>query len=198
VNEGTIDMSPSIGSAPQPADDPASLGRRLATDPGALRDCYAELSPMVLAYLRRLVPRDEAEDVLQQVFLDVWRSRDRFDPARPLEPWVLNIAHRRAVDHLRRQSRSPSDPAAELPGEIVDGDRDTSRFAERFADAVLVRDALEVLPVEQRETLVLAYYGDYTQSQIAGRLGVPLGTVKARSSRGLRHLASVLVPEEGQ
>jgi RNA polymerase sigma-70 factor (ECF subfamily) len=153
---------------------------------------------MVLAYLRRFVPRDEAEDVLQQVFLDVWRSRDRFDPERRLEPWVLNIAHRRAVDHLRRQSRSPVDPSVGLPVDVADLDRAIERFADRFADAVMVRDALETLPAAQRETLVLAYYGDYTQSQIAGRLGVPIGTVKARSSRGLRHLAAVLVPEEGQ
>ena len=175
-----------------------TLGRRLATDPRALKDCYAALSPMVLAYLRRFVPRDEAEDVLQQVFLDVWRSRDKFDPDRRLEPWVLRIAHRRAVDHLRRLSRSPVDPAVELPDEVRDLDRATERFADRFGDAVVVRDALDTLSDEQRETLVLAYYGDFTQSQIAGRMGVPLGTVKARSSRGLRHLASVLVPEEGQ
>lgn len=178
--------------------DPESLGSRLATDPRALKDCYAALSPMVLSYLRRFVPRDEAEDVLQQVFLDVWRSRDRFDPSRRLEPWVLNIAHRRAVDHLRRLSRSPTDPVVELPADVVDQDRGVQHFPEQFADASLVRDALESLPEVQRETLVLAYYGDYTQSQIAGRMGVPLGTVKARSSRGLRHLASVLVPEDGQ
>lgn len=193
--------------SPLPGTDPSAgtsigggdpLGRRLATDPRALKDCYAALSPMVLAYLRRFVPRDEAEDVLQQVFLDVWRTREKFDPERRLEPWVLRIAHRRAVDHLRRQSRSPDDPSVELPDDVADLDRATERFADRFADAVLVRDALETLPPEQRETLVLAYYGDLTQSQIAGRLGVPLGTVKARSSRGLRHLASVLVPEEGQ
>jgi RNA polymerase sigma-70 factor (ECF subfamily) len=152
---------------------------------------------MVLAYLRRFVPRDEAEDVLQQVFLDVWRSRDRFDPSRRVEPWVLSIAHRRAVDHLRRQARSPVDPAATLPPDPPDLDRATARFADRFADALEVRDALDALPPEQRETLLLAYYGDFTQSQIAGRLGVPLGTVKARSSRGLRHLASILVPEGG-
>src|SRR5690349_17385153 len=124
-------MSTVPGSDATPIDDPQGLGRRLASDPGALQDCYAALSPMVLAYLRRFVPRDEAEDVLQQVFLDVWRSRDRFDPSRRLEPWVLNIAHRRAVDHLRRMSRSPADPAIELPADVADGDLGAARFADR-------------------------------------------------------------------
>ncbi len=191
-------MTPLPGPEGAPLSGSSQLGWRLATDPRALKDCYEALSPMVLSYLRRFVPRDEAEDVLQQVFLDVWRSRERFDPNRRLEPWVLNIAHRRAVDHLRRQSRSPVEPGVELPTEPVDVDNATTRFADRFGDAVLVRDALDTLSAEQRETLVLAYYGDLTQSQIAGRLGVPIGTVKARASRGLRHLAAVLVPEEGQ
>jgi len=148
---------------------------------------------MVLAYLRRIVGRDDAEDVLQQVFLEVWRSRERFDPQRRLEPWIIGIAHKRSIDHLRRRSRqagthlvSLSPPDAEASG----------RFAEEFADAQVVQSALAELPVEQRETLVLAYFDDLSQTQIAGRLSVPLGTVKARSHRGLRRLASILVPEE--
>lgn len=185
---------------PRPLDDDhpgstALLGRRLADDPRALKECYAALGPMVLAYLRRYVPADEAEDVLQQVFLDVWRSRKSFDSNRRLEPWVLNIAHRRAVDHLRRRSRSLGDQQVELPDDI-DVDHETQHFADRFGEAMTVRDALETLPPDQKETLVLAYYGDLTQSQIANRLGVPLGTVKARSFRGLRHLAAALVPED--
>jgi RNA polymerase sigma factor (sigma-70 family) len=63
---------------------------------------YGALGPRVLSSLRRLVPYDEAEDVLQRVLVEVWRSRDRFDPDRSLEAWVFAIARRRAIDHLRR------------------------------------------------------------------------------------------------
>ena len=81
----------------------AVLGSRLAQgDPRAVDDCYQTLGPRVLSYLRGLVPYDEAEDVLQRVFFEVWRSRDRFDPDRSLEAWVFAIARRRAIDHLRR------------------------------------------------------------------------------------------------
>jgi RNA polymerase sigma factor (sigma-70 family) len=79
------------------------LGTRLAGgDARAVEDVYGALGPRVLSYLRRLVPYDEAEDVLQRVLFEVWRSRDRFDPGRSLEAWVFAIARRRAIDHLRR------------------------------------------------------------------------------------------------
>ena len=79
------------------------LGTRLAGgDARAVEDVYEALGPRVLSYLRRLVPYDEAEDVMQRVFFEVWRSRDRFDPDRSLEAWVFAIARKRAIDHLRR------------------------------------------------------------------------------------------------
>lgn len=162
-------------------------------DPRALEDCYRDLGPMVLAYLRRLVPAQEAEDVLQQVFLELWRSRSRYDPTRPLEGWVFGIAHKRAVDHLRRRARTLAGTEmlehAARPAE-------TATFADALATADAVREALSGLPDEQRQALVLGYFADLTQSQIAQRLGVPLGTVKARSYRGLRSLAASLVPED--
>jgi RNA polymerase sigma-70 factor (ECF subfamily) len=169
------------------------LRHRLADDPHALAESYQLHGPMVLAYLRRFVGRDDAEDVLQQVFLEVWRSRARYDPARPLEPWIVNIAHKRAIDHLRRRSRHDGTQIVSL----TEPDRAaTDRFVDEFAEAQVVTRALGELSVEQRETLVLAYFNDLTQSQIAGRMNVPLGTVKARSQRGLRRLAAILVPEE--
>ena len=159
----------------------SNLGARLAAgEEGAINDVYSALGPMVLGYLRRFVPRDEAEDVLQRVFYEVWRNRDRYDPTRSLEAWVLGIARKRAIDQLRRRH------ANDLAGD------DGRELAERYARANQVRGALERLPREQREVLALAYFGDLTQTEIADRLGVPLGTVKARAFRGLRRLADII------
>jgi RNA polymerase sigma factor (sigma-70 family) len=167
----------------------ASLRVRHATgQDGAIADVYAALSPMVLGYLRRFVPPDEAEDVLQRVFYEVWRHKDRYDPSRSLGAWVLGIANKRAIDHVRRQRRTAV-PVDELYG--IAGE-DGRELAERYARASEVRDALSRLPDEQREVLRLAYFGDCTQTQIAAQLGVPLGTVKARTFRGLRRLGQLL------
>jgi RNA polymerase sigma factor (sigma-70 family) len=169
-----------------------SLRARHATgQDGAIDDVYAALSPMVLGYLRRFVPHDEAEDVLQRVFYEVWRHNDRYDPSRSLGAWVLGIANKRAIDHLRRQRRTAV-PVEELYG--IAGE-DGRELAERYVRASEVRDALSRLPDEQREVLRLAYFGDCTQTQIAGQLGVPLGTVKARTFRGLRRLGQLLASD---
>ena len=167
----------------------SDLGARLAAgEEGAITECYSALGPMVLGYLRRFVARDEAEDVLQRVFYEVWRNRDRYDPTRSLEAWVLGIARKRAIDQLRRRHANvvPIEELREIAGD------DGRELAERYARAVEVRGALERLPSEQREVLTLAYFGQLSQSEIAGRLGLPLGTVKARTFRGLRRLADLL------
>jgi RNA polymerase sigma factor (sigma-70 family) len=167
----------------------SSLGIRLAAgEEGAINEVYAALGPMVLGYLRRFVPRDDAEDVLQRVFYEVWRNRDRYDPTRSLEAWVLGIARKRAIDLLRRRHANvvPIEELRDIAGD------DGRELAERFARANEVRGALERLPKEQREVLTLAYFGELTQTEIADRLGVPLGTVKARAFRGLRRLADIL------
>lgn len=170
-----------------------AIGPRLGDDPDAFRDCYERLGPVVLAYVRRYVPGDEAEDVRQQVFLEVWRSRSRFDRDRRLEPWVLAIAKRRAIDHLRYRTRRPSEATPDLHRLEDAGPVD---FAELHAERSLLQGALAALPHEQRETLELAYFEDLTQRQIAERLGVPLGTIKARAFRALRNLATTLVPSD--
>src|ERR687898_3331478 len=154
----------------------------------AIEEIYLALGSTVRSYLQHLVGRDDAEDVLQRVFYEVWRHNGRYDPSRSLPAWVLGIARKRAIDHLRRRRNIPValDNLYEVVGE------DGRELAERYARCYEVRDALNRLPDEQREVLVLAYFGSFTQSEIATHLGVPLGTVKARSFRGLRRLAELL------
>lgn len=179
--------------APVASRAPHATGRdRPAGGPeAALRGCYVQLGPMVLGYLRRLVGPAEAEDVLQHTFIEVWRSWDRYDPERSIEAWVLAIARRRAIDALRRRRTVlPLDAVGDVAGE------DGRQLADRYARAAQVRAALLRLPAEQREVLTLGYFADCPQAEIADRLGVPLGTVKARTFRGLRRLAELLAGDE--
>jgi RNA polymerase sigma factor (sigma-70 family) len=167
----------------------ASLGARLARrDESALEDAYATYGPSLLAYLRRYVGPDEAEDVLQRTFLDVWRSAERYDPDQRLAGWLFTIAHRRAIDALRGR-RHPVVDVEAVRGLVGEDGRET---AQRYADAAEVRAALAQLPEHERRVLELAYFADLTQREIAERLGVPLGTVKGRAARGTRRLATLL------
>jgi RNA polymerase sigma factor (sigma-70 family) len=171
----------------------SGLGGRLAHDrQGAIGEIYAALGSTVHRYLQGLVGHDDAEDVLQRVFYEVWRHNARYDPSRSLAAWVLGIARKRAIDHLRRRRNMAV--ALEDLDEVVG--EDGRELADRYARRYEVRDALNRLPDAQREVLVLAYFGRFTQSEIATHLGVPLGTVKARSFRGLRRLAESLSPDQ--
>ncbi len=166
-----------------------SIGRRLAGgESDALEECYRTLGPLVLAYLRRYVPAADVEDVLQRVFYEVWRARERFDPDRSLRAWVLGIAQKRAIDQLRRHHDKvvTLDAVRELTGD------DGRVTADRIMWADELRGALGQLPDLQRQVIAMAYFGGYTQSEIAAVLGVPLGTVKTRTARGLQRLAGLL------
>jgi RNA polymerase sigma-70 factor (ECF subfamily) len=168
---------------------PDDLGERLHRgSPEALEDCYRRFGPLVMSYLSRYLPQPDIEDVLQRVFLEVWRVHDRYDPGQPLRAWVLGIARKRAIDQLRKRRDAvvPLDALREIGGE------DGREVAERFGWADEVRTALDLLPDLQRTVLELAYFSGYTQPEIAAALGVPLGTVKTRTSRGLQRLAGLL------
>jgi RNA polymerase sigma factor (sigma-70 family) len=167
------------------------LGAQLVHDrQEAIGEIYVALGATVRSYLHGLVGHDDADDILQRVFYEVWQHNRRYDPARSLTAWVFGIARKRAIDHLRRR-RNIAIALHDL--EDVAGE-DGRELAERYARAHEVRDALNRLPDEQREVLVLAYFGQFTQSEIATHLEVPLGTVKARAFRGLRRLAQFLNP----
>ena len=161
--------------------------RLVAGDERALEECYRRYGPSVRGYLHRFVPPADVDDVLQETFLDVWRCRGQLDPGRRFEPWLFAIARRRAIDALRRR-RGVVDVGVvrDLMGE--DGDQ----LAEQLAWAAEIRAALLQMPPEQREAIELAYFGQLTQREIAERLAIPLGTVKARVSRGLRRLAVIM------
>jgi RNA polymerase sigma factor (sigma-70 family) len=169
------------------------LGARLAYDrQEAIEEIYAALGATVRSYLQRMVGHDDADDILQRVFYEVWRHNRRYDPSRSLTAWVLGIARNRAIDHLRRR-RNIAIALNDL--DDVAGE-DGRELAERYARSKDVRDALNRLPHEQREVLFLAYFGRFTQAEIAVHLDVPLGTVKARAFRGLRRLAELLGPRQ--
>lgn len=173
----------------------SGLSARLVDgDERALTESYLLYGSMVRRYLRRFVGPDEQDDLLQIVFLEVWRSRERIDPSRPLEAWLFGIARKRAIDHLRRRRHDvvPVDAIRGLVGD--DGDV----FAERVAWSAEVQTALARLSSEQRESITLSYFGGLSQSEIAQHLGVPLGTVKARMARGMRALSGAILGGEEQ
>lgn len=183
--------APDEGAVPATADDPGGLAKRLvAGDESALTECYEALGSLVRAYLRRFVGT-EADDVLQVVFFELWRSRARLDPSRSLEGFVFSLARRRAIDSLRR--RPPQH--ADIDGYQWLAGEDGDAFVERFVLAARVKRALGDLPAEQRESLVLAYFAGKTQQEISEALRIPIGTIKARMARGMRRLAVTLVEE---
>lgn len=195
MSEGTEGLPPdeplTVSAPVADAGEPAlaDVGARLvAGEPSAIEDAYRMLGPLVLGYLRRYVPADDVEDVAQRVFYELWRVHDRFDPRYSLRTWVVGIARKRAIDHLRRRREQvvPLDAVREVSGD------DGREIAERFAWADELRAALGALPEAQREVIELAYFGEMTQTEVAERLGIPLGTVKTRTARGLQRLAGLL------
>lgn len=140
--------------------------------------------------LRIIGDRQRAEDAVQDAFLDVWRSAPRFDADRgAARAWILAIVHRRAVDVVRREERRRREPVITESDLWSEPANETIWLA---AERRSLRDALDRLSVEHREVLLLAYYGGLTQSEIATRLQLPLGTVKSRTWAALARLGSLL------
>jgi RNA polymerase sigma-70 factor, ECF subfamily len=172
------------------ADDQALLARIVEEDAGAFETLYARYSAAAYSVAMGLL-RDaaQAQEVTQDVFLAIWRGARGFDPARgSARTWILSVAHHKSVDAVRRSRRNPTVPLSET----MTGDADVIEAAQARVDAGHVRRALEGLSIEQRAAIVLAYYGGYTQQEIAQRLGVPLGTIKTRMRDGLLRLRTAL------
>jgi RNA polymerase sigma-70 factor (ECF subfamily) len=153
-------------------------------------DRYRVLSYSV-AY-RLLGNAADAEDVVQEAFVNVWRAAGTFRPGRGGgRAWLMSIVHHRAIDRLRGRGSRPVTTHLDDALPIADTADVWTEVSQRLTGTE-VRRALDALPSEQRESIELAYFGGLSQSEIAGRLNVPLGTVKGRMRLGLKRLRSLL------
>ncbi len=183
-----------VGDGPAGAD---LVLRIRAGDRSAVDELYDRYSRPAFALARRILADDVlAEDVVQDVFLSVWRDPGAFDAARgSFSSWLLAMVHHKAVDavrreesHRRRQIRAEDDLA--LSTRAAGGDVEDEAWSRVVSEQV--RGALNSLPAPQREALTLAYYGGYTQREVAALTGAPLGTVKTRMLAGMRRLKEEL------
>ena len=170
----------------------AAVGRGDHDALGALYDRFGRVAYGLA--VRILKDPTLAEDAVQEAFLAVWRSAKSFksERAKP-STWVLMLVHHRAVDLVRREQWRRGDPLESAPEPASDPVDANSLILNDRRTAV--RSALRELPDDQRRALELAYYGGLTQSQLATRLGVPIGTIKSRMFAGLGRLRELLVAE---
>ena len=173
--------------------DEALVALAARSEHPALAELYDRYGRSAYGLARRIVRDDTlAEDAVQEAFLALWRTASRFVPERgKASTWILTLVHRRAVDLVRREERRRAAPleGTEEPDERALAADEEIELSDRRR---LVQEALRQLPDEQREALELAYYGGLTQTELAERLGVPLGTIKSRMFTGLRRLRDLL------
>jgi len=171
--------------------DEAVLALIARADEQALSELYRRFARLAYGLAFRILRDDAlAQDAVQEAFLGVWRSAGRFtaERAKP-STWLLTLVHRRAVDLVRREERRRTEP---LQPDSEAADSEAPDEAELLNERQTIREALRKLPPEQREAIELAYYGGYTQSELAERLGQPLGTIKSRMFTGLGRLREAL------
>ena len=171
--------------------DEALVALVARSDEPALAELYDRIGGIAYGLAYRIL-RDEslAEDAVQEAFLGLWRAAGSFLPERAkASTWILTLVHRRAVDLVRREERRRTEPREGAPETTTDSAEDSAWV--RF-ERERVQEALAQLPDQQREAIELAYYGGFTQSELAERLGQPLGTIKSRMFAGLSRLRELL------
>jgi RNA polymerase sigma-70 factor (ECF subfamily) len=180
-----------LDSAEKTISDKELVSGVRAGDQNAMGALYDRYSPLVYAVgLRVLADSAAAEDVLQEVFMQLWGNPARFDASRgSLGAWLAVIARNRAIDALRKR-RYESD----IEDIVVSVEPDLASEADRSRAAKNVRDVLNGMHPAQREALEMAFFEGLTHTEIAAKIGEPLGTIKTRIRAGLLALRKVLKP----
>ena len=180
--------------------DEALVALLVRGDESALAELYDRVGGVAYGIAYRVL-RDErlAEDAVQEGFLAVWRSAAAYRAERAkARTWIVTLVHRRAVDLVRREERRRAEPldlaALQEPSDPAGSAEDEAWLA---FERDRVQQALRLLPDSQREAIELSYYGGYSQSELAERLGLPLGTIKSRMFAGLARLREALDEAEG-
>ena len=189
---GLVGRRPLVGVPAGDVSDGELIQRAGAGDRAALETLYSRYARSVFGLaLRRLGDRGRAEDAVQETFISIWRAAKTYRPERgPGAPWLYAVARNAIVD----RSRARTEPAVETPDEVAD-EAGPADLAEKSWVQWRVHRALEELPENERQVIELAYWSGLSQSEVAGRLGIPLGTVKTRTRSGLQRLAGILEGE---
>ncbi|RZT60673.1 RNA polymerase ECF family sigma subunit [Microcella alkaliphila] len=197
-NAGAVHPEPEVATddaTPPTADEATALLTRVATgDQRAFSDLYDLIAPRMLGLVRHVLKdHAQSEEVVQEVLLEVWQTASRFDPNKgKAVTWMLTMAHRRAIDRVR-SAQASRDRDTKIGIRDLGRDVDTvSETVEISIEHKRVEKAMARLSDLQRQAVELAYYGGYTQSEVAEMLNIPLGTVKTRLRDGLIRLRTEL------
>lgn len=178
--------------------DEELMGQLAAGRQEALGPLYTRYAARIFGLASQSLERTSAEEIVQDVFLAVWRHAGTFAPARgTFRPWVFQIAHRRILNELRRRSRQPQlepDPEGERLAVLPDLAAGPEESASRAEEHASLRSALERLTDAQRRAVNLAFFEELSHTEVAARLGLPLGTTKTRIRAGLLRLRESLSP----
>ncbi len=166
-------------------------------DQDAVAALYDRYSGVAFGLAFRIInDRTSAEDAVQEAFVSMWKQAPRFDPERgQVRSWLLTIVHHRAIDAVRRRAARAERGLPEGPEEFIATRGRPEELAEWTLEAEAVREAMRVVPEDQRRTIEMAYFGGLTHVEIAERTGVPLGTVKSRLRIGLEKMREHLRPK---
>ena len=178
-------------------EDALLMGKIAGRDSHALSELYDRYSRLVYSMISSVVKnQEETEDVMQELFVQVWERAVTFDPARgSVYTWIVTLARNRAIDRVRSKNfQKTGKIVAGVDPDMLSNAGERSPFdlviAEERSHAM--RDALNRIPAEQREVIHIAYFGGMSQSEIAAHLKIPLGTVKTRMRHGMKKLHVLL------